>query len=275
MLQRFRKQVGNAGLVVAIVALVAALAGGAYAAGGGLSGKQKKEVTKIAKQYAGIPGKQGPAGSAGPAGPAGAKGDTGAKGEKGDTGAAGSDGAPGSPGAAGKSVEALEIAVGESGCGGRGGAVYAVEESGEETEICNGSPWTATGSLPKGATETGAWSFTGSAADSSPLGAASTQVPVSFTVPLKAKLFGAEVHYIDKTEDATTECPGSVTSPKAAEGQLCIYQGILEKATVSPLEPIVTLVGSGAGANKTGALLGFTSVEDGAYGSGAFAVTGS
>lgn len=279
MLQRFRGRVGTAGLIVAIVALVAALGGGAYAASGGLSGKQKKEVTKIAhkeaKKFAGKNGAAGPEGKqgpAGPTGPAGAKGDTGAKGDPGAPGAAGAAGAPGAPGAPGESVEAFPTAgaPGEP-CEGTGGAVYEVV--GEATEICNGEAGVLHPgeTLPKGATETGVWSFNGSASDAVPGVEHADLASISFTIPLAAKLFEAEIHYVTTPTPGQPPCPGTAVNPQASEGQLCVYQSSLEKAQFAE---IVQPPGTGSGASKVGAQLKFIEVEDGAFGGGTFAVTG-
>lgn len=270
MLQRIRNQVGTAGLVIAIVALVAALAGGAYAASGGLSGKQKKEVKKIAKTEAKKYAKSGPAGPAGPAGQAGAKGDAGAAGATGPAGPVGPTGAQGPAGPAGASVEAFPVTATQ--CGGRNGVVYEIEGSGDATEVCEGSPWVAGGILPKGATETGAWSFNGSASNAVPSAEHAAFATISFPIPLKAVLHEAEVHYIIPG-GATPECPGTTGSPKAAEGQLCVYQANVVKAQFAEL---LQLIGSGPqGANRAGALIKFKEVEDGSFASGSFAVTGN
>jgi hypothetical protein len=137
MFSKLHERLGTAGLVIAVVALIAALAGTAFAASG-LTGKQKKEVKKIAKKYAGKNGAPGATGPAGPQGPAGANGNAGAKGDNGAPGQAGAAGATGATGATGKGVT---------------GATGATGVTGE-----NGSPWTAGGTLPVEATETGAWS---------------------------------------------------------------------------------------------------------------------
>jgi hypothetical protein len=262
VISRVHQKLGTAGFVISIVALVAALCGGAYAAGGGLTGKQKKEVTKIAKKYAGKPG------AAGAPGAPGANGTNGAAGETGAAGTNGTNGTNGSPGAAGKSVVATPIATGEPTlCNEMGGVEYEVEDSGAPTEICNGKegePW-AVGGLPKGATETGAWAFTASAAQEGVF------APISFTVPLKEAIESAsKVHYVT---GPTTECPGTLLNPKAIEGNLCVYQGEMEGAT---FESITNLeYGTFGRASVAGALVHFGSLSDGAYGFGSWAVTGS
>jgi len=265
MLQRFHDRVGTAGLIVAIVALVAAMGGGAYAASNGLNGKQKKEVTKIAqteaKKFAGKPGPAGANGLPGATGPAGAPG---AKGDKGDTGSPGSEGKQGKEGPPGKSVESIPIAPGATECAGNGGANYEVEESGESTEICNGSPWTV-GDLPPGKTEMGAWAFGNTTA------AGFQFVPVSFSVPLKA---GSTVatHYVNNAgheevegvdEGPATNCLGSATNPSAPAGMLCIYEAIKNSSFLE----------FSLAQGRAGMVLAFNASAAGAFGRGSWAVT--
>lgn len=250
MIARIHQKLGTAGFVISIVALVAALCGGAYAAGGGLTGKQKKEVTKIAKKYAGKPGATGATGPQGPAGAAGAKGDKGEKGEKGDAGN------PGAPGADGKSVEAVPIGTGLPACSGNGGTELEVEGSGEPAEVCNGSPWTAGGTLPSGATETGAWVL------DAPTPSTNAYVPISFPIQVKATSGNVTAHYVTSTEQQSpppgSPCSGEASHPTAAEATLCIYEGAeSEGATFSTVQ---TPTLSGAGAGVAGALLKFKEV---------------
>jgi hypothetical protein len=283
MLKRFRDQVGTAGFIISIIALVAALGGGAYAAKGALTGKQKKEVEKIAKRVAkpGKPGNTGATGPAGPTGPAGAngaKGDLGATGATGATGPQGPQGPAGPEGPAGESVEAFPTA-GEPGepCEGTGGVVYEVQAT--ATPICNGSPWTVGGTLPKGATETGVWSVNGSATDTE-----GASAEISFTVPLAAALNATHVVYVKSgQEPLPPECEGLSTAPVAQEGFLCVYEsknlpkvetepGVFVPA--SPFKRIATLFPS-KGASKIGALVEFENIVDGFHAYGSWAVTGS
>lgn len=196
MLNRLREQLGTAGLVVAVVALVAALAGGAYAASGGLNSKQKKEVKKIAKSFQG-------------SGPAGAPG---AAGAKGDTGAPGKDGAPGADGA---SVTNTTVPTSSGTCNHLGGTEFKVG-AGAATTACNGEegePWTAGGTLPAGATETGAWSAQRS-------GAGVLLAPISFTLPLEE----APEPIFVKAGETEEGCLGVEDGvPTAEPGKLCVY----------------------------------------------------
>jgi len=272
VISRIHQKLGTAGFVISIVALVVALSGAAYAAGA-LTGKQKKEVEKIAKKYAGKPGAAGATGPAGPAGPAGAagmKGDSGAPGEKGAKGDKGDKGDPGTDGTDGESVE---IVPGEPAfCEGAGGVTYEVEET--PTAVCSGkegSPWTAGGTLPKGATETGAWSWNGSATDTEGVFAS-----ISFTLPLKANLAEENIFYVTP-ETPSPECPGSAANPKANQGKLCIYLGgfLPEGEDAPEFAGVTGVAGFGTSANRAGALLHFTNIVDGSRASGSWALTGS
>jgi pilus assembly protein FimV len=215
MIQRIHQRLGTAGFVISIVALTLALTGGAYAAGGGLSGKQKKEVTKIAQTEARKLATAGPAGAAGTTGPAGAPG------AKGDPGSAG----VGTPGEAGKSVTSEEFGAGgkEGHCVGVGGTKFAAAAG--PTFACNGkvgSPWTAGGVLPAGATETGTFGAAVAAG-----GVAF--IPVSLSIPTAAPLTaiyvtGGKEFDTGGQEVTGGRCPGITAGvPEAEPGALCAY----------------------------------------------------
>jgi collagen triple helix repeat protein len=192
-----KDRVGGAGLVVAVFALIAAVAGGAVAAGG-LTSQQEKQVKKIAKKFAGKPGKPG---AAGPAGPVGTSGPAGAKGDKGD---------PGSSGANGKSVVTSELEPEEGGCQ-EGGTELVVEGSGNPEAVCNGEPWTAGGTLPAGATLTGAWKFFSAESEAF---VEQLWETISFPIPLEAPLDGdhAWVMFSSAGGGTSAEGTGDVTS---------------------------------------------------------------
>jgi hypothetical protein len=180
MFSPLRNRFGIPG-VISVIALVFAMAGGAYAA-------KKYVITSTSQIKPSV--LKSLTGKAGPQGPAGANGKDGANGSSGTNG---KDGNSGSPGAVGKSVvvgsfttedEELEEPPGEP-CSLNGGSEVEVEGSGEVKYVCNGSPWAAGGTLPTGATETGAWnlktaSFVG-------------ETSVSFPVPMENALPGAKV----------------------------------------------------------------------------------
>jgi Collagen triple helix repeat (20 copies) len=241
----FRERFGTAGLVVAVIALIAALAGTAIAAGG-LTKSQEKQVKKIAKQFAGKPGAPGAQGPAGPQGPAGANGKDGAPGPEGKQGPQGEKGEKGEKGPKG--------------------------DKGEK-----GDPWTPEGTLPGGATATGAW-----AAGDASAAFLALNVPISFTLPLAQPLPEDNVHYIRTNglevnkfaeEVPPTACDGDAADPTADIGHLCIYTGV-ESETVSssgnirPLDDFVAI-----GASRAGAVLEVTPFNAGASAAGSWAVT--
>jgi hypothetical protein len=176
---------------IATLALVFAMTGGAYAAKKYLITSTKQispSVLKSLQGKAGAPGAAGTKGPTGPQGPAGANGGNGTSGEKGETGPAGQAGPTGAAGKAGK----------------------------------DGSPWTAGGTLPGEATETGTWV----------LGALPPQteepvfVSISFPVRLSVPLDENHVHYIKPGETAPAGCTGGTASaPTAEPGNLCVYAG--------------------------------------------------
>ena len=257
MISRIHQKLGTAGFVISIVALVAALCGGAYAAGGGLTGKQKKEVTKIAKKYAGKPGAPGANGT---------NGAPGAKGDKGDAGAAGSNGTNGTDGTNGESVEVNPYA-GEECEGGSGEEGVELTNATGAAYVCNGEagePWPAGGTLPPGATETGAWSMN----SSGPF--VELYTGISFAVPLNGALPGSNVHFVSSTGGGV--CDGTAAEPTAPEGVLCVYQSYSQHVPVEP--EIFNASGLVGGASKSGAFVYFEEVEANALAYGTWAVTG-
>lgn len=273
MLHKFREQLGAAGLVVAVIALIVALGAGAFAATNGGSATASKAKAKRGPK--GPKGPKGATGPQGPAGPVGAKGDTGPQGEKGVKGDKGDKGEPGADGKNVALIREIPAEPGETACNEHGGLEYEVEDSSEPKEICNGEkgakgdkgekgdPWSSGGTLPPGATETGAWGFSGVNSGEEVV------TTISFPIPLTERLAGAHIHYV---VSSTTECPGELSEPKALAGELCIYQGTLGKAGVPRIESL-SLPETGNGANRSGAALVFTTSGAGAFGSGSFAVT--
>jgi hypothetical protein len=193
------------------------------------------------------------------------------QGSPGLTGAAGANGANGNDGGSG--------ANGTNGTNGTNGAP--------------GSPWTAGGTLPSNATETGVWTF-GPFADVSvyPGENKSVQTPVNFPIPLTSELPASSVHLILKNgeefnsafeEVPPAECLGTVAAPSAEPGNLCIYAGtelfapsnLTGKVLLSPeggayIDPATGNPGVGV----TGTILEiFAREEDGAKAFGAWAVT--
>lgn len=258
------------GLTVAVIAMVVALCGGAFAASGGLTGKQKKEVKKISMETAKkFPGPAGPQGSPGQAGAAGAKG------EKGDKGL---------DGKAGKSVTVTPIATGNAfECEERGGALLKEEGASSGVEVCagkagkEGEPWTAGGTLPPEATETGTFTVQGTEADT-----AGIFTNISFPIPLEEELDSEHVK-IASTFPVPTACkanvgePGwGISNPGAQPGYLCVWaNGELAGTSIQRIEkPDALFSEELAGAGKAGARLRFEApTEPVAFANGAFAVT--
>lgn len=263
------------GLTVAVIAMLVALTGGAFAAAGALNAKQKKEVTKIAKKYAGKPGAAGAKGDPGPIGGQGAKGDQGVQ------------GVAGKPGT---SVTAVEIPPEEAECEERGGALIEKEGTPGAIEICSGeegSPWTAGGTLPPGATETGSWAFNGTEADA----AGGIRVPISFPIPLAQEIIKKEhVHFgvagSDIAGPGTVFKPGGACptesgltgpgafKPTAKPGELCVYQNEEEGLFGASFSKIYRYAENSKGAASAGAVLLFEPTGPVAIGAGSFAVTG-
>jgi hypothetical protein len=282
-----REPFGAAGLLVAIAALVFALAGGAYAANqlGATASK-----AKAAKGPRGPKGPPGAPGAQGPAGPAGAN---------------GKDGGSGAAGASGKSVVSTSFdgqhePAGEP-CGELGGNAFEVESSGVKHYACNGeegSPWTAGGTLPHGATETGTWSLGKATAEQVGETPPQILVPISFPIPLAAGLAqdpvpaNSHVHYvfppsvpgqpgeeINETPGEegfvpSTHCLGTAEAPTAQAGNLCIYLGHKEGAFFGSESSLIQKSGgAGSGAGTTGAAVGFIVEGAGAQAWGSWAVT--
>ena len=192
------------------MALVFAMVGGAFAATDSNSGDGATASGKKGKK--GPRGPKGPAGPQGPAGPAGAKGDAGAAGNNGNDGAAGKDGATGKDGAAGKdgqSVAGAPIAAGGA-CGPVTGVKYTLDAT--STDVCNGEPWTAGGTLPSGETETGVWAAT----DAFQIVTASFNIPLTSAPTIEYKPEGFEGEPADN-------CPGEASAPAAKKGFACFY----------------------------------------------------
>jgi hypothetical protein len=292
-----REPFGTAGLVVACVALILALTGAAFAAAG-LTGKQKKEVEKIAKKFAGKPGAPGASGPAGPQGPTGAKGDAGVAGANGTNGSNGESVKVSSyEGPECSSEEGAEVKNGSgtvyvcSGEPGLDGAPGAKGDPGAQGP--QGEPWTAGGTLPPGATETGTWMVTGTEDDTSGVFAA-----MSFPIPMPFALRAQHTHFVTQEEAGCLEqFPGeeheqeyaqcieevearcgssfAVLNPTAAPGELCVYEDN-ERANadfVTIRRPIGPPTFPAEGASRTGAVLQFEPTGGTVYGMGSFAVT--
>jgi Collagen triple helix repeat (20 copies) len=279
--------------VTATLALFFAMSGGALAASHYLitSTKQiKPSVLSSLKGKAGATGPAGAAGATGPAGGAGPQGSAGPAGVKGETGS------PGAPGANGESVTSKTVSKSSETCAKQGGSEF---KAGSTTTLaCNGkegSPWTAGGTLPVGATETGDWAFN---ILTSAVASRTLIEPISFTIPLADPLDAKHVHYINASDEevveltggfgeilkevtvAPTECLGSVEAPSAQPGNLCVY-AFLNTNSAGPAmaasNEIDSAGGGGAGASTAGAIVHFkleVETQGHIIGWGTWAVTG-
>jgi len=254
--------------VAATLALVFAMTGGAYAAGVFKITSTKQISPKVLKALKGANGKNGTTGAQGAAGPTGPAGPAGPVGPSGSAGAGGAKGETGSKGEKGDK--------GEKGV------------KGDE-----GSPWTAGGTLPPGATETGTWTsgkLVGTGESINITTAISFPIPLALPPEFKEDpvLDGTHVHHLTPEEvekhegAAASECPGSVIHPLAEEGQLCVYLGGSQPAeAIETSEFKVTKIGVASnvqtvGASSSGAtlLINYTGEAPSAQLVGSWAVTG-
>jgi hypothetical protein len=224
MFSLLRDRLGIPG-VLAISALVLAMSGGAYAAtDGGGSGKATESKTKVVKGPRGPRGFKGAKGDTGPVGPAGPQGSQGPAGPAGPTGPQGSQGPAGKTGETGKTG-------------------------------LTGSPWTAGGTLPVGATETGVW---GQAA----VVKGNLFSQISFPIPLKNP---PTLVVVRPEEDKTAAgCSSKVNeegalhggTPTAGSGKLCVYLDVpipfIGGSTITAFDP--TEIGK-EGVSTSGTLL--------------------
>jgi len=202
-------------------------------------------------------------------------------------------------GAKGKNVVVAPESKGGN-CPEGGSSVEVETEPATKEYVCNGqegSPWTAGGTLPPGATETGAWSIRG------PVGNAFTSI--SFPIPMavngqKAKALvyfgnGEEAEIEEEPEPGKIvthptkfreRCPGSVLNPTVANaGNLCIYYsqisngqgqepGFGEAEFASFFTASFQVTTGNQGYSTTGAILKFALPAAGGFGSGSYAIKG-
>lgn len=212
--------------VTATLALVFAMSGGAYAASKFLITNTKQIKPSVLAQLKGKTGPAGPAGTAGSVGPAGPQGAPGAKGENGASGTNGTNGTPG------ENVISTALAKGDATCK-EGGSKFTT--GGKETFACTGKPgepWTVGGTLPKGASEEGAWSGAGPGGPilSEPE-IKGISIPVSFDIPLKIAPEKVQIIQAPTAEEKAKHefptppagCTGNVEEPGAEKGNLCIF----------------------------------------------------
>lgn len=270
-------KLGTAGLIISCIALVFAMLGGAYAAS---SSSRHNHKGKVAKGPRGPKGPKGDTGATGATGPAGAPGTNGTNGKDGTNGINGKSVAVGS--FTGEEEEEGEVGNEEEPCSLNGGSEVEVEGSGTVHYVCNGSPWTAGGTLPEGATETG--TFSGISGEGLPEHS-SEKTSATFNVPVvPAPQFVFVPPDAEGHPGTASGCPGvSGRVPQANSGKFCVYSVALNPgelifagATVKAFDP--TSSGEGEGAAPTGAVLELSCPTGGAFGGclnyGVWAVTG-
>jgi hypothetical protein len=258
MLSRIRKHMTYANAAMTL-ALVFAMTGGAYAAGKVLITSTKQIKPSVLKQLQGKAGAQGPAGATGPAGP------------QGPAGSSGKDGAPGASGKDGVSVTSAALSKGNAKCK-EGGSEFTAANG--ATTACNGKegePWTAGGTLPSKATETGAWTVgvEPGLEGSIPV---LQQEAISFNIPLTSSLEKSHTMFVPIGEVGTGGCEGGTAEiPSAEPGYLCVYVG--EAAHVNPFSIRNPGKVEVEGAGTTGAVLWFNELEGFSRAAGTWAVT--
>ena len=270
MFSRLRKRFTYTNVAMTL-ALVFAMTGGAYAASKFVITSTKQIKPSVLKQLQGKAGKAGAQGSAGPAGAAGPQGPAG------KDGANGANGEKGASGSNGESVAVTKLNSGNATCK-EGGAEF---KSGTgSAHACNGSPWTAGGTLPVGASETGTWSI----GETSKEGFVFSSI--SFTVPLAAPIAEGNAHIFEgktaplgctltETENPTTKV--MTTQLSALSGNLCVWfdQGLGVSSELKAAElSAVNLAIQEFGVGRTGTVLFGQGIKAGARALGIWAVTG-
>jgi len=130
----------------------------------------------------------------GPQGPAGAQGTQGPKGDAGSKGDTGPEGKAGKPGEDGASGEPGFCSLGNPEC-----------------------------KLPPGATLIGSWAAGVPGSSEAAVECEATcQAITAISYPLRVEGVSEEIQYV---EGETEKCPGTVNSPEAQPGYVCVYKG--------------------------------------------------
>jgi hypothetical protein len=167
-------------------------------------------------------------------------------------GPAGDPGAPGTNGVNGTSVTSANEPAGPN-CA-NGGAKFTAASG--DTYACNGAqgdPGPFPGTLPSGKTLRGVYYAENTAAAA----ADRTSDSVSFGFTLASQ---PAAHYIASGATPPAQCPGTVNSPEAAPGHLCVYEfsrfSVTSAGIVDPTEGVIgqsSKEGFGVGATASGA----------------------
>jgi hypothetical protein len=243
---------------IAFIALIFAVTGVSFAATGGGSGSNGGSNThsftaSAAKKKAAPKGKAGPRGPAGKNGTNGTNGAPGAQGPAGPTGPAGGPGTPGG--------------TGETGKEGKEGKEGKVGHEGKE-----GKPGPTVKELESGQSEHGVWSMKGEG------GEGEQYVPISFPIPLKETIkSGSDVHLVTEGATGPAECEdGTSAEPKAAPGNLCIYEVFASASPDTPfvVNPEEASIGETVSVvGKSGTLMHWDGVNSSTLGYGVWVVT--
>ncbi|HET7509699.1 MAG TPA: hypothetical protein VFJ65_05550 [Solirubrobacterales bacterium] len=130
---------------------------------------------------------------------------------------------------------------------------------------------TSPGTLGSGQTETGSFYIVGNGGK----GGGFIGTAISFPFPLSAT---PSAHYMSFGEEPTPACPGSFEAPKAAKGQLCVYETMNYETTGTPFFDVsfLELPGTLQGVSPYGAAIAAsTPATEGNSGfAGIWAVTG-
>lgn len=126
--------------------------------------------------------------------------------------------------------------------------------------------------LSSGKTIRGSWALAGPFTNTSTAGGLA-QAPISFVFTLPS---APTPRYLASGSPSTTDCPGSVSDPEAAPGQLCIYEG--GRFNISELDvcnPATNICGTGV--SRFGAFLQATSANSSLnyFANGTWAATAS
>jgi hypothetical protein len=278
MLSRVRKKFTYINVALAAV-LVFAMSGAAYAAGKYLITSTKQispNVLKSLKGSSGLKGSAGPAGTAGPVGPTGPAGTTGPAGPTGPTGPTGPVGNEGTNGTDGVSVTSKKLDQGNTNCE-EGGSEFVASEN-KKTYACNGSPWTAGGTLPSGKTETGVWAASGMPYNVLEHLVETLVAPISFTIPLSEASKAIVVGAGEMGKGGGCPTTSEVGKPEAEPGYLCVFVKSVSSATAPDDAAKVEVESVETGkleAGKTGATVDVTVKvhEETAQATGTWAVT--